>query len=281
MAEFPALVRWQERIDHYRAQQDRQGPPLWEEKNDLYDRWVEENNYHQKVIPYLATNSIKGEKILEIGPGTGAFTIPLAEAGAEILCLEPSRKMCESLEAKLDKKRLSNVTILQAKVEDSLDVIQQRAPFQQTLASFSLYNVQDIARVLNTLLVCSQRINILLGTGVRSYWYQALIRKFGGEEPVSAPQLDLLYPLLLEMGIVADVRIVPASQNYLYENEQVLVDYWQARLNTISALREDLAHALKELMELRNGKLGIFQSRPLALVVIERQKQIQNSHHLS
>ena len=274
MTESPALARWQKRIDQYREQQGRKGSPLWDRDNGWYDHWVERNDYHQLVLPYLTRNSTEGEKILEIGPGTGAFTIPLAVAGAEILCFEPSRKMGESLEVGLKGRRLSNVEILQAKVEDSLNIIQEKGPFQQALASFSLYNVREIDRVLETLLACSQRIIILLGTGTRSPWYQTLIREFAGEEPISVPQLDLLYPLLLEMDILADVRIILASQNYLYGTEEDMESSWQEKLNTPSSRRERLTQALQDLSETRDGRLGIYRSRPLALVAIEPQKQI-------
>ena len=274
MIESPALTRWQQRVDQYREQQSRYFPPLWDRNIGWYERWVEGNDYYHKLVSYLAPDIPEGAKILEIGPGTGAITIPLAEAGADILCLEPSKKMAKSLETELNKRRLSNVEILPVKVEDSLNLIQHRAPFQQTLASFSLYNVREIDRVLETLLVCSQRIVILLGTGARSPWYQALIREFAGEEPISAPQLDLLYPLLLDMGILAEGRILPSSQNYLYDSEEEMVNSWQEKLNAPSSRRERLTLALRDLSETRDGKLGIYQSRPLALVTIERQKQI-------
>ena len=275
MTESPALARWQGRIDQYREQQACQGPPMWERDDGWYGCWVDGNDYHQQVLPYLIENLSPGDRVLEIGPGTGAFTVPLADASADILCLEPSKKMRQNLETKLQKRRLTNIEILPGKVESSLDVIEQQAPFQLTLASFSLYNVREIDQVLKALLICSQRIYILLGTGARTPWYRALIQEFAGEEPISAPQLDLLYPLLLEMGILADVRIIQASQNYLFLNEEDLVEYWQDRLNTPISLRGDLAQALSKLTVQRNGQLGIFSSRPVALVVIERKNQIE------
>lgn len=275
MTEFPALVRWQNRIDQYREQQARQGPPMWEKKGEWYDRWVEGNDYHQHVLPYLIHDFTEGDKVLEIGPGTGAFTMALAEAGADILCFEPSRKMRECLEAKLDQRKLSNVEILPEKVEDSLDIIQQRAPFQHTLASFSIYNVREIDRVMETLMDCSKRIYILMGTGVRSPWYQALVQQLDAQQIISAPQLDLFYPFLLEKGIFAEVRILWSSQNYIYDDEGSMLDCWQKKLALPVSRREELAAALRNLAVQRNGQLGIFSSRPMALVMIEGQKQIQ------
>lgn len=276
MSEQSALLRWQQRVDQYREQQAREGPPIWEREQGWYDRWVRANNYHQKTLPYLLERVTPGDRVLEIGPGTGAFTLPLADAGADILGLEPSKNMRLSLQEKLQRKGLSNVDLLPVLVEESLEDIRQLGPFCLTMASFSLYNVREIDRVLETLLACSEQILILLGTGVTSPWYLALCSQFAEEKPISAPQLDFLYPLLMEIGILADVKILWSSQNYFYDDFESMLDWWQTRLKTPASRREELGQALEDLSESRNGKLGIYRSRPNALVVIEQQQQINS-----
>lgn len=281
MCERSALESWQARIAGYRSQQSRQGTPLWERDPTRYELWVEANDYYQKSLPCLVEKLNPGDRVLEIGPGNGVFTIPLAEAGVGILAIEPSESMRKSLLLNLQERKLKNVDVLAGWLEDSLDYIQQQAPFRMVLASFSLYNVREINRVLQTLLSCCELACVLLGTGIRSSWYQDLIDNFAGEEPISAPQLDLFYPLLLEMGIIADVRMLSVSQNYIYDNEQAMVEDWQARLKTPASQRERLARTLSDLAEYRNGKLGIYRNRPLALVVIEQENQIKSTHQLS
>ncbi len=277
MAELSALDRWQRQIDRYREQQSREGPPSWEQQDGWYQRWVKENDYHQKTLPILLEKISPADRVLEIGPGTGAFTLPLVEAGAVVLGLEPSAAMRRSLHKNLRLKGLSQVQLLPDKVEESLEAIQNRGPFRAAMASFSLYNVREIDLVLETLLACSEQFWILLGTGIRSPWYQGLIDQFAGEDPLSAPQLNYLYPLLLERGILADVRILQASQNYVFESEQEMVDWWQSRLKTPESHKAKLTQALQMLAECRNGSLGIYNNRPLALVVIEEGNQIWKS----
>lgn len=272
-----ALERWQKRVDRYREERGRSGPPLWEREQNWYDRWVETNDYHSLLLPQLLNNLAIGGRVLEIGPGTGAFTIPLAEAGAAVLGLEPSGKMREKLRQNLAKNRLSGVEILPDKVETSLEVIQKRAAFQYALASFSLYNVREIDQVLEIVGACCTQLFILQGTGISSPLLRWITEKLDVKTPLRAPQLDLFYPLLLELGILADVRILWSSQNYLYDNEGSMLDSWQDKLELPSSRREDLALALSELTVHRNGQVGIFSRRPLALVTIEKQNQIQRN----
>lgn len=274
MTEKPALIRWQRRIDQYREQLARRGPPIWEKEQGWYDRWVDCNDFHHQTLPYLTAHLSRGDKVLEIGPGTGAFTLPLAEAGADIVGLEPSGNMRDSLQAKLKERGLSSVVLLPISVEESLDTIHRRGPFQHTLASFSLYNVREIDRVLETLLACSEQIFILMGTGASCPWYRALYEQFAVEEPISAPQLDFLYPLLLEMRILADVHIVWSSHNSLYDDQESMLDWWQEKIELPRTCRAELDRVLQDYATHRNGQLGIYRKRPHALVVIEQRKQI-------
>jgi len=274
MAELSALARWQLQIDRYREQQARQGPPSWEQEGGWYQRWVKENDYHQKTLSYLLEKISHGDRVLEIGPGTGACTLTLAEAGASILGLEPSASMRHRLQKNLRAKGLSQIQLLPEKVEESLQTIQQRGPFRAAIASFSLYNVREIGLVLETLLDCSEQVWILLGTGIRSPWYRGLIERFAREDPISAPQLNCLYPLLLERSILADVRILRVSQNYVFESEKEMVDWWQSRLKTPESQVTQLAQSLQMLAEPRNSSIGIYKNRPIALVVIEERNQI-------
>lgn len=97
--------------------------------------------------------------------------------------------MRRSLQEKIKGNGLTNVELLPVQVEKSLEIIQQQGSFRLTFASFSLYNVREIDRVLKTLLNRSQQIWILLGTGFSSPWYRLLYQQFTAEKSPSAPSL--------------------------------------------------------------------------------------------
>ena len=266
-----ALEVWKQRIIACRRQRSQTDSEQWDRTASWYGSWVQENDYVDRVFPYLQEALPADARVLEIGSGTGAFTLPLARAAGEVLAIEPSRHMREHLDINLQAAGLSNVNLLPKRIEELLPDVQ--GPFQLIFASFSLYNISDIDLVIGGLLPLTRHLIILLGTGVSSIWSQELYRQFAGEERVVPPQLDLLYPVLLEMGLFADVRIINASQNYPYDNEKALIDWWMERLKLLSSRRRELQDALRPLISKRDGYVGIFQERNMALVDIDREKQ--------
>ena len=268
-----ALEAWKQRIIACRRQRSQTDSKQWDRTAGWYDSWVQENDYVDRVFPYLQEALPADARVLEIGSGTGAFTLPLARAAREVLAIEPSQVMREHLDVNLQAAGLSNVNLLSGRIEESLPDIRSRGPFQLIFASFSLYNITDIDLVISNLLPLTRHLMILLGTGAPSIWSQDLYRQFSGEERVIPPQLDLLYPVLLEMGLYADVRILNGSQNYLYANEQALVDWWMERLRLPPSRCEELQDALRPLILKRDDQVGIFRERKMALVDIDREKQ--------
>jgi hypothetical protein len=109
-----------------------------------------------------------------------------------------------------------------------------------------------------------------MGIGEPREWHRALYRRFRGGEPVPPPQIQYLYPLLLEMGIYADVQVFWTSYNYVYDSEEALVEWWQRRLRLAETERPALREALLLLTERRDGQIGIYQRSRAALVWIER-----------
>src|SRR5947208_9874806 len=66
------------------------------------------SDWAQKVVKAIAPQP--GDVFLEIGPGTGAITMPLSEAGAPILAVEIDRDLAADLAARVR----GNVTLMTA-----------------------------------------------------------------------------------------------------------------------------------------------------------------------
>jgi ubiquinone/menaquinone biosynthesis C-methylase UbiE len=84
-------------------------------------RWVaapglRERRNQESLALLLARLGLKGgERVLEIGPGTGALTLPLAKAVGElgrIVAVDISEPMLGLARQRVDESRLHNVTLL-------------------------------------------------------------------------------------------------------------------------------------------------------------------------
>ena len=273
-----ALQHWQQAVSACQQQRSQPDQEMWDSLSTWYDRWVENNDYVSLVLPRLRRFINPITRLLEIGPGSGGFTLPLAPAVAEIVAVEPSPQMRQLLAAKLHRAGLNNVHLVPARIEEGLEQAAQRAPYDLALASYSLYNVGPIDTVIHGLLEQTRHVVILLGTGLHKSWSVALHRQLAGEEPHSPPQLLHLYPVLLEMGITPDVEIIWRSINYVYNDKDELVRHWLRHFHLANDRRDELWSALEPFTERRGRHIGLYHHAPMALVWIDRERHVSPVH---
>ncbi len=271
-----ALKDWQARVSACRQARQRRDETVWRKLADWYDTWVEHNDYVELVLSRLPIPLGAETRVLEIGPGSGAFTLPLASTVREVVALEPSLAMRQVLERNLARAGLTNVRIVPERVEEGLGDVD--GPFDLTLASHSLYNVEPIADVMRALVSLSRHTVVLMGVGEQPDWYRRIHRRFRGRDRMPSPHLRHFYPALLELGVYADVEVVWASANYVYEHEEALIDWWAHHLHLNGDRREALRAALLPYAERRGDNIGIYGRRRMALLTIDSRRSICNDN---
>jgi len=264
-----ALYRWQQQILACRQERKEADQQMWERNAAWYALWVEHNDYAQQTLMRIMPLIHAQARILEIGPGSGALTLPLAGWSESILAIEPAQGMRAMLKRNLAAAGRANVTILENPIEESLDAIQ--GPFDLALAVYSLYNVLPIDTVIAALTREARHVVAIMGTGDQEEWYQELYRRFRGRPPNAPPQVDYLAPVLREMNIRAEIEVLQTTCNYVYADWDSLLDQWAGRLRVGDARRNELRDALLPLVERRNGHVGIYRRRRTALVHIENK----------
>lgn len=240
---------------------------MWRRLAGWYDEWVEHNDYVDVVLSRIPTQLGRRTRVLEIGPGSGAFTLPMASSAGKVVAIEPSPAMRKALRLNLAKADLTNVRVIPECVEEGLADLQ--GAFDLALASNSLYNVEPIDDVIRKLVGTARHVVILMGVGDQPRWYRRLHRRFRGAERLSSPHLGHFYPVLLELGIFADVEVVWTSANYVYESEDDLLDWWAFHLHLGRGRRQELRSALLPLAERRGNRIGIYGRRRMALLTID------------
>ncbi len=286
--ELTALWEWQEQVVACRGERWETEDEVWQRAAGWYDDWVRHNDYVDLVLPRLLQRVGPTARVLEVGPGSGAFTLPLARLVQQLVAVEPSAHLRSVLTHNLAKGGVTNVHLVSQKIEDavetldgpfgdSFDYVQDRAQgrlFDLALASYSLYNVEPINSVIRGLVRRAHHVVALMGTGERREWYRALHRRFRGKDPTPPPQVQHFYPMLLEMGVYADVEILWTSYNYVHDSEDALVEWWMRRFHLEETDRAELRTALLPLAERRGNHIGIYDWGRTAVVWIESGRSV-------
>ncbi|ERI94649.1 methyltransferase domain protein [Clostridiales bacterium oral taxon 876 str. F0540] len=89
----------------------------------------------------------KNHTLLDIGAGTGFFTIPMAEStSGKVYAMDPDRRMLSIIEAKAEEKGLTNIELIQYYIE-SLNLQNDSIDF--TMASLILHEVSSLSKALS------------------------------------------------------------------------------------------------------------------------------------
>ncbi len=78
-------------------------------KRSLGQNFLIDQNFARKIAEECST---AGERLLEIGPGLGALTLPLAERVESVFALEKDQKIVVALEGLLKRRAVANVEVI-------------------------------------------------------------------------------------------------------------------------------------------------------------------------
>ncbi len=152
---------WQQAREDSRLDRHHESDELidfWNNKADYFRDNVLGEKGHRRVerdLSWLTANGVNlaGSRVLDIGSGPGAFTIPFARQAEEVVALEPADKMVFFLQKELKREGIDNVQVIQSTWEDlvleeaDLDYIDA---FDLVFASMSpgINNWQTVKKVL-------------------------------------------------------------------------------------------------------------------------------------
>lgn len=200
---------------------------------DFNEEWIRqskalargEKNYYddnKRSRAYDASNTIRIDGIkraqafniepnwtaLDIGPGPGTLTIPLAHRVKHVTAVEPSKAMIKCLLEHKNKEKLDNIDIINKRWEDA--DINELDRYDIVIASYSLNMVDIKDALLKMNKVALKKVHLYWFAGIPS-WEQInldlypLIKK---ENFKPLPKCDILYNVLYDMGIYPDVTVL-------------------------------------------------------------------------
>jgi len=164
---------------------------------------------HRELDPQLAmiASYVDAEDtVIDWGGGAGRVSLPLALRCRDVVNVESSPSMQAAFEELKADAGIVNARLIAA---DWLEVEELQGDVSVAVSIIGL--VRDIVPFIEKLNAASRRRVIILWLAplAKDNWYTALFPVIHGEPPVRWPDQRLLMPVLWEMGLVPEIRIVP------------------------------------------------------------------------
>lgn len=157
------------------------------------------------------------DTVIEIGPGWGNYTFPLAEDAAALTCVDASESVLTYLAQYFDES--SNVQFVHAKWEEA--ELEQHDVVIGVNCFYRMYHMLEPLKKMNEL--AKKRAIIGMTTGPIQPHYQVLDEQFGYS--VKYPRRDYIEILnmLYQLGIYADCQMLSLERAYTYETKGQLL----------------------------------------------------------
>jgi len=190
--------------------------------------------YDDRVKITIASLDInRDSRVLDIGAGPGTLAIPLAALAKEVTAVEPGAGMAEILRKHVEDRGIRNITCVQKRWEDidlSLDV---KLPYAVVIASLSL-TMHDIREALLKMNAASSGFVHLFWFVDMPFWermYADLWEPLHGSPYRSGPKVDCLFGVLYQMGIYADVSMLPMKKEYRFGSRDEMMAFFRKRFD--------------------------------------------------
>ncbi|MFJ5765680.1 class I SAM-dependent methyltransferase [Lysinibacillus sp. NPDC093210] len=207
--------------------------------------------YAARIFQEIKKHIQPHHSVVEIGPGWGNYTFPLAEYVRDLTCVDSSDSILAYLQHCLQEK--SHVSYVHAKWE-KLDEneLQAHDIVIGVNCFYRMYEIKSALYHMNRL--AKKRAIIGMTTGPIQPHYEVLHDKYGYD--IKYPRRDYIefLNLLYEMDIYAECDIIPLKRTYEYESYDQLVTTQSKKILSADFNRSHVEEALAPFIEEKNGR---------------------------
>ena len=181
---------------------------------DYYDEFMAHSRYPGKIMDRISFFLSSNDTVLDIGAGTGAFTIPLSKITNKIMALDPSPHQLKILKDKAKIAKCENILYLEKEWKNvSKD---QLGKVDYSLAAYSFFEDDICSFLEKSISVASKGIFLVFRAGrgdpLREYVY----------DTKNSVDFLHLYNILSEMGYLFNVEIFTSDYtlplNFVYRS---------------------------------------------------------------
>jgi SAM-dependent methyltransferase len=268
-----AVQRWNEILDARAQQMDaayarlgRTSADFWERRASGFHRSTKDTITSDPFYLRLRDIVTPQTSVLDVGAGTGRFSLALAPQAEHITAVEPSAAMMDFLRRDAADKGLSNISYVQATWQEAPDNLQADI----VICSHVLYPIREIEPFLVKLQKATRQdcYCYLRATHIDALTAD-LWQHFHHDERRIPPSYIHVLDVLYEMGIFANVEIVtlPPSLRYPSLNVAVTEMTEQLILPEDEKARVELRALLERWLVERDGMLVPPQQKVVCAII--------------
>ena len=202
-----------QQMDVAYAQLGRTSADFWDRRARRFHSTTSNVIAHDPLFLRLKHEVTLQDSVLDVGAGTGRFTIALAPQAKHITAVEPNAAMLAYLQRDAAELQLDNITTVPMNWQDAPTTLSASV----VICSHVLYPIEDIVPFLAKLLASTERICYIYMRATQiDEVLGDLWRHFHGTERFLSPSYIHALDVLYEMGLYASVEVVdlPVVLNY-------------------------------------------------------------------
>jgi 2-polyprenyl-3-methyl-5-hydroxy-6-metoxy-1,4-benzoquinol methylase len=197
---------WRELVEiKARSRQSKNGrassEDVWEGraieyKEGVKRRWECPDSSRQFILSQVDPDAT----FLDIGAGTGSWSILMAGNAKHVTAVEPSSAMIEVLRESLAAESITNVSVVQGLWPDVTV-----GPHDFSLCSHAMYGTPDLAAFILKMASVTRRMCFLILRAAALDGIRAEAARHIWKQPLDSPNFTIAYNVLIQAGIFANV----------------------------------------------------------------------------
>ncbi len=258
-----AVERWNtlikvraQQMDAAYARLRRTSVDYWDRRASSFHRWTKESTASDPLFLAIRSRVTPQSTVVDVGAGTGRFTLALAPLVQHVTAVEPNAAMLDYLRHDAREGGLTNISYVPATWQDAPDDLHADI----VICSHVLYAIEDIVPFLAKLHAATRHACYV---SMRATPFDRITaplwRHFHGDERQYPPSYIHVLDVLYEMGIYANVEITgsPPSRQFQYASVDEAVKSLLEQLILLDdeQTRDELRRLLEQWLVQQDGVL--------------------------